>query len=202
MWIKHTCRLLGEWIQKCVCVDVCLPMTEVKSSGAELPAAMNVAPATSSLSWRRYKREERVRISNVTFTLVQSFPVAFSYLAYLLQWGHKVIITNQSQSIKHVDRLQGKIKTHMFLFYIFWKCHNQHFKKLLWNFIMVVWRRFIHPSARDQTTKHIHRVLGKYATHAWEKLMGNNDSSTVGQVILTHRTCRPTAPSMRSSLVK
>lgn len=36
----------------------CLPITEVKSSGAELPAAMNVAPATSSLSWRRLKRRE------------------------------------------------------------------------------------------------------------------------------------------------
>lgn len=33
----------------CVCVCVCLPMTEAKSSGAELPAAMKVAPATSSL---------------------------------------------------------------------------------------------------------------------------------------------------------
>lgn len=33
-----------------------LPMTEVKSSGAELPAAMKVAPATSSLSWRRWGR--------------------------------------------------------------------------------------------------------------------------------------------------
>lgn len=28
-------------------------MTDVNSSGAELPAAMNVAPATSSLRWRR-----------------------------------------------------------------------------------------------------------------------------------------------------
>lgn len=35
---------------KTVCADVGLPITEVKSSGAELPAAMNVAPATSSLS--------------------------------------------------------------------------------------------------------------------------------------------------------
>lgn len=43
---------------KIVCVDVILPITEVKSSGAELPAAMNVAPATSSLSWRRFKRRE------------------------------------------------------------------------------------------------------------------------------------------------
>lgn len=28
---------------------MCLPMTDAKSSGAELPAAMKVAPATSSL---------------------------------------------------------------------------------------------------------------------------------------------------------
>ena len=33
------------------------PITEVKSSGAELPAAMKVAPATSSLRCRRWKRE-------------------------------------------------------------------------------------------------------------------------------------------------
>lgn len=32
-----------------------LPMTDVNSSGAELPAAMNVAPATSSLRCRRYR---------------------------------------------------------------------------------------------------------------------------------------------------
>lgn len=32
-----------------------LPMTDVNSSGAELPAAMNVAPATSSLRCRRCK---------------------------------------------------------------------------------------------------------------------------------------------------
>lgn len=32
-----------------------LPMTDVNSSGAELPAAMNVAPATSSLRFRRYR---------------------------------------------------------------------------------------------------------------------------------------------------
>lgn len=32
------------------------PMMDVKSSGAELPAAMNVAPATSSLRWRRYEK--------------------------------------------------------------------------------------------------------------------------------------------------
>lgn len=33
----------------CVCVCVFVPMTDAKSSGAELPAAMKVAPATSSL---------------------------------------------------------------------------------------------------------------------------------------------------------
>lgn len=32
-----------------VFVCVCVPMTDAKSSGAELPAAMNVAPATSPL---------------------------------------------------------------------------------------------------------------------------------------------------------
>lgn len=32
------------------------PMMDVKSSGAELPAAMNVAPATSSLRWRRCEK--------------------------------------------------------------------------------------------------------------------------------------------------
>ncbi len=36
-----------------------LPMMEVKSSGAELPAAMKVAPATSSLRWRRCRRSKR-----------------------------------------------------------------------------------------------------------------------------------------------
>lgn len=34
-------------------LGVHLPMTDVNSSGAELPAAMNVAPATSSLRCRR-----------------------------------------------------------------------------------------------------------------------------------------------------
>lgn len=32
-------------------LPVSIPATEVKSSGAEDPAAINVAPATSSLSW-------------------------------------------------------------------------------------------------------------------------------------------------------
>ena len=38
-----------------------LPMTEVNSSGAELPAAMKVAPATSSLRSRRWRERERER---------------------------------------------------------------------------------------------------------------------------------------------
>lgn len=38
---------VGGWVSVAVCV--CLPMTDANSSGAELPAAMKVAPATSSL---------------------------------------------------------------------------------------------------------------------------------------------------------
>ena len=37
------------------------PMREVKSSGAELPAAINVAPATSSLSCRFCKMKARIQ---------------------------------------------------------------------------------------------------------------------------------------------
>lgn len=40
-------------------------MMDVKSSGAELPAAMNVAPATSSLSWSRC--EEVARDNQLVF---------------------------------------------------------------------------------------------------------------------------------------
>lgn len=43
---KEMEAVVGWWI----------PMTDVKSSGAELPAAMKVAPATSSLRWRRYEK--------------------------------------------------------------------------------------------------------------------------------------------------
>lgn len=53
MW-RSMFKCVGNCFPKARCVRRCLPMTEVKSSGAELPAAMNVAPATSSLRWRRY----------------------------------------------------------------------------------------------------------------------------------------------------
>lgn len=42
-----------------------LPMTDVNSSGAELPAAMNVAPATSSLRCRRC-RGAKTQVSRVS----------------------------------------------------------------------------------------------------------------------------------------
>lgn len=35
-------------------------------------------------------------------------PTASSYLAYHFQWGDKIVIANQSQSVEHVDRLQGQ----------------------------------------------------------------------------------------------
>ncbi len=34
------------------------PITDVKSSGAELPAAINVAPATSSVKFRCYEKQK------------------------------------------------------------------------------------------------------------------------------------------------
>ena len=61
----------------CVCISLSVPMTDAKSSGAELPAAMKVAPATSSLrssfcrnklkisglnSWWQEKKGEGLRL--------------------------------------------------------------------------------------------------------------------------------------------
>lgn len=52
---------------KCVCVYVSVsPMTEVNSSGAELPAAMKVAPATSSLRCRRWWTRGEKDILSIT----------------------------------------------------------------------------------------------------------------------------------------
>ena len=60
-----------------------LPMTDVNSSGAELPAAMNVAPATSSLRCRRCRGakaqvslllEERLSLLQVPAQSLLSFP--------------------------------------------------------------------------------------------------------------------------------
>lgn len=137
-------------------------------------------------------KAERVRVCDVT-TPLQPFPVASSYLAYLLQRGHEVIITNQSQSIKHVDGLQGKDKTHVVLFDLFWSLNfSQHFQRLLRNFLKEWWG-----GDSFRVT-----VLVKFDDERRSRWWGIHEGSRGGQVILTQRTCRPTAPSMRSLLVK
>lgn len=41
------------------------------------------------------------------FDMARRRPAVFSHLAYLLERRDEVVVTNQSQSIEHVDRLQG-----------------------------------------------------------------------------------------------
>lgn len=50
------CSTSTEEVKKCLWR---IPMMDVNSSGAELPAAMNVAPATSSLRLRRCEKGVR-----------------------------------------------------------------------------------------------------------------------------------------------
>lgn len=64
------------------------------------------------------------------------------------------------------------------------------------------WRRFIHPSAGDRTNTNRFTQSSSNVRGRKRRCWGTGDGSTVAQVILTQRTCRPTAPSTRSSLVK
>lgn len=72
-------------------VSYTIPMTDVKSSGAELPAAINVAPATSSLSWRRWQRTEEE--TNIKFIFPQEIAAA-------VRKSRLVQDTNSSRSVK------------------------------------------------------------------------------------------------------
>lgn len=169
MWIKDTCRLFGELILK-ICVRMFIYQSQrwrVLGLNFLLPWMLLQQHLHSVEDALKGKKEQRIRVSDVAVHWFSHFlfSILFSYLAYLLQWGHEVIITNQSQSIKHVDGLQGKKQDKHAL--------NLPFLSNL----------LLEPERRSR----------------WR---GIHEGSGAGQVILTQRTCSPTAPSMRSLLVK
>lgn len=105
------------------------PMMDVKSSGAELPAAMNVAPATSSLRWRRCEKlaqeDQKVVEEQRMFRcwnepnrcqkdprLRKRSRWKLSYLAQLLQGRDKVVVTHNSQSAEHIYSLERESQIH------------------------------------------------------------------------------------------
>lgn len=72
------------------------PMTTVANSGAEEPAAMNVAPATSGVNFISIKKKRFYR-----------FPVAFLSCAltftYAVKRRNKIIIANDRKPYKRVN---------------------------------------------------------------------------------------------------
>lgn len=90
-----------------------IPITEVKSSGAELPAAMKVAPATSSLRLRRCETKTGGVKSGVGlqaencrhFLKSGKREVTWTDLAQLLQGGNEVVVADKGQGTEHVDSL-------------------------------------------------------------------------------------------------
>ena len=72
------------------------PMTEVKSSGADPPAAMKVAPATSSL------------IPHLVKTLVGRVPFVFKIpFNDDVEGGHEVVVADEGEGVEHVEDADG-----------------------------------------------------------------------------------------------
>lgn len=94
---KHRGIVMQVWMWR-------LPMMDVKSSGAELPAAMKVAPATSSLSWRRCEElaQEKSKIGRSLLSSSNLRPKRSTH-------GRKIVLNAQDVSLEDLFYLLNKL---------------------------------------------------------------------------------------------